>query len=127
MNERVALLLALSGVAACSPPPDEAAAPQAAAAAGEAAEEIRTFSGAEAYQLACARCHEQGENGAPRTGDAAAWAGRSPLWEAVLFEHAKKGYGNMPAKGGNESLDDAVVERAAEYMLRQVYPDAPPD
>lgn len=86
-----------------------------------------TYSGKEAYELVCARCHAEGRNGAPKVGDPAAWEGRSSLWEAVLFEHAKKGYNNMPAKGGNETLDDAVVERAAEYMLRQVYPDAPPD
>ena len=88
-------------------------------------EEIKTFSGADAYELACARCHEQGLDGAPRTGDAEAWAGRSWLWEAVLFEHAKKGYNEMPAKGGYENLDDALVEKAAEYMLRATV-NAPP-
>jgi cytochrome c5 len=87
----------------------------------------KSYTGKEAYELVCARCHAEGKNGAPKTGDPAAWEGRSTLWEAVLFEHAKKGYNNMPAKGGDEELDDATVERAAEYMLRQVYPDAPPD
>jgi cytochrome c5 len=43
----------------------------------------------------------------------------------VLFEHAKNGYLGMPAKGGDESLDDAAVEMAAEYMLTRTYPDAP--
>ena len=83
----------------------------------EVVEEIRTFSGADAYELACAGCHEEGLDGAPRTGDPEAWAGRSWLWEAVLFEHAKKGYNEMPAKGGYESLSDDLVEKAAEYML----------
>ena len=85
----------------------------------ETTEEITTFSGADAYELACAGCHEEGLNGAPKTGDPAAWAGRSWLWEAVLFEHAKKGYNEMPAKGGAESLSDDLVEKAAEYMLSQ--------
>ena len=89
-------------------------------------EEIKTFSGADAYELACARCHEEGLEGAPRTGDAAAWAGRSWLWEAVLFEHAKKGYNEMPAKGGYENLDDALIEKAAEYMLRATHRTPPP-
>ena len=87
----------------------------------------KSYTGKEAYELVCARCHAEGKNGAPKTGDPAAWEGRSTLWEAVLFEHAKKGYNKMPAKGGDAALDDATVERAAEYMLRQVYPDAPPD
>ncbi len=91
----------------------------AAAAPAEPVEEIRTFSGADAYELACARCHEEGLNGAPKTGDPEAWAGRSWLWEAVLFEHAKKGYNEMPPKGGYESLSDDLVEKAAEYMLSQ--------
>ena len=89
-------------------------------------EEIKTFSGADAYELACARCHDDGVNGAPRTGDAEAWAGRSWLWEAVLFEHAKKGYNKMPAKGGYENLDDALVEKAAEYMLHVTHSAPPP-
>ena len=79
----------------------------------------------QAYDKVCADCHEEGIDGAPRTGDREAWTGRSWLWEAVLFEHAKNGYLGMPAKGGDESLDDAAVEMAAEYMLTRTYPDAP--
>lgn len=102
---------------------DEAAATEPA----EAVEETRTFSGADAYQLACAECHEEGLHGAPKTGDADAWAARSWLWEAVLFEHAKKGYNEMPAKGGYESLSDSLVEKAAEYMLSQTTTAPPSD
>ena len=93
----------------------------------EVGEEISTFSGADAYELACAGCHEEGLNGAPRTGDPAAWEGRSWLWEAVLFEHAKKGYNEMPARGGVESLSDDLVEKAAEYMLSQTSKAPPSD
>lgn len=85
------------------------------------------LTGSEAYEQACASCHEDGVDGAPRTGDPAAWSGRSPLWEAVLIEHANKGYGKMPAKGGDATLDDAAVARAAEYMLTQTFPDVPKD
>ena len=92
-----------------------------------AGEEIATFSGADAYELACASCHDQGVNGAPKTGDPAAWAGRSWLWEAVLFEHAKKGYNEMPAKGGFATLSDDLVEKAAEYMLSQTTKAPPSD
>jgi cytochrome c5 len=85
---------------------------------------VAELSPAQAYDRYCAGCHEQGIDGAPRTGDRAAWSGRSWLWEAVLFEHAKSGYLDMPAKGGNESLADATVSRAAEYMLTLTYPEA---
>ena len=85
------------------------------------------LSGLEAYEQTCAGCHEEGLDGAPQTGDPDAWAGRSMLWEAVLFEHANSGYLDMPAKGGDPSLDDATVARAAEYMLSLTFPDAPKD
>lgn len=85
------------------------------------------LTGEQAYEQACAGCHEEGLDGAPRSGDPEAWADRSMLWEAVLFEHANKGYLAMPAKGGDQSLDDATVARAAEYMLTLTFPDAPKD
>jgi len=93
-------------------------------AACAAPETTTAYTGEEAYRLACARCHDSGANGAPRIGDRDAWAARSWLWEAVLFEHAKRGYNEMPAKGGYAGLDDAVVERAVEYMLERTT-DAP--
>ena len=90
----------------------------------QAVEEISTWqSGQQAYAAICAGCHEEGLDGAPRTGDREAWDKRSRLWEAVLFEHANNGYYEMPAKGGDESLDDVTVARAAEYMLTLTYPD----
>ena len=83
--------------------------------------------GQQAYNDICAGCHDEGLDGAPRTGDREAWNQRSRLWEAVLFEHANNGYYQMPAKGGAEALDDATVARAAEYMLTLTYPDTPRD
>lgn len=109
MSRHVILLIALVLVAACN------------------AEQPAALSGQQAYERACARCHDEGVDDAPRTGDRDAWAGRSMLWEAVLFEHAKKGYLEMPAKGGDESLTGRTVERAAEYMLSITFPEAPTD
>ena len=110
MLQRTSVVCILLLLAACHP--DDTSAP---------------LTGQQAYEQSCASCHEEGLDGAPRTGDPAAWANRSMLWEAVLFEHAKKGYLEMPAKGGDESLPGATVERAAEYMLTLTYPDAPKD
>lgn len=84
------------------------------------------LAGQKAYEKVCAGCHAEGLNGAPKTGDLEAWEGRSWLWEAVLFEHARSGYENMPAKGDDAELDELTVTKAAEYMMTLTYPDLPP-
>lgn len=83
------------------------------------------LAGKQAYEEICAGCHEEGLDGAPRTGDRDDWEGRSWLWEAVLFEHARCGYEDMPAKGGCTTLDDVTVTKAAEYMMALTYPEMP--
>ena len=85
------------------------------------------ISGATAYQENCARCHAAGEHGAPRTGKPDDWEVRSSLWQAVLMEHAKQGFFDMPARGGNPQLPDDVVNAAAQYMLEQTFPNMPKD
>ncbi len=113
---RIVLVLCAAG---CSQAGTDAPAGPAAGITADATID----SGVEAYEAICADCHETGANGAPRTGDREAWAGRSELWEAVLFEHATEGYRGMPAKGGAEELDEATVERAVEYMMSLTYPE----
>jgi len=81
------------------------------------------ISGQQVYEQFCAGCHEQGEGTAPQIGEPQDWANRSDLWQAVLFEHANKGYLQMPAKGGEEGLSEADVAAAAEYMLNQSFPE----
>jgi cytochrome c5 len=81
--------------------------------------------GQQAYEEICAGCHEEGLDGAPRTGVQDDWDGRSWLWETVLFEHARCGYEDMPAKGGCTTLDDVTVTKAAEYMMALTYPELP--
>lgn len=83
--------------------------------------------GQAAYDEYCASCHRDGVDGAPATGDSSAWSGRSPLWMAVLSEHAMDGYLQMPARGGDASISNAEVQAATEYMLLLAYPDRPAD
>jgi len=83
--------------------------------------------GEAAYEENCAVCHETGMMGAPREGEASDWKDRSNLWQAVLMEHAKTGYFEMPARGGKTDLPDEVVQAAAEYMLEITFPDRPKD
>ena len=79
--------------------------------------------GRETYEQTCASCHDSQLDGAPITGDRSSWSDRSPLWSAVLFEHAKSGYLQMPPKGGQPGLSDTAVEAAGEYMLCETFPE----
>lgn len=131
--------LVIAGIAgllgACGPadtgPPAGPAATQPAAVAPPADDEqtvtladgVPGLPGQRVYEQVCAKCHDQGTDSAPQIGAAGDWSGRSDLWQAVLFEHANKGYLDMPAKGGEEGLTEADVAAAAEYMLDQSFPN----
>ena len=91
------------------------------------AESERLREGEKFYQAICASCHETGVDGAPVTGNKEDWEERSHLWEAVLFEHADKGYIKMPARGASEYATEYDVEVAAEYMLTITHPELPRD
>ncbi len=97
-------------------------APEQAAGATEAKD-----NGKQAYLDYCAGCHETGMFNAPIVGDAQYWEGRSTLWQAVLMEHAKTGYFDMPAKGSRPDLPDETIDAATEYMLSITFPDLPRD
>ena len=71
------------------------------------------------YEAGCVACHSTGAAGAPKVGDAAAWAPRIKNGAATLYASALKGKGAMPAKGGNGSLADADVRAAVDYMVSQ--------
>lgn len=75
----------------------------------------------------CAVCHETGMLGAPRAGEPEDWQGRSTLWQAVLMDHARTGYYDMPPRGGKTDLPDEVVDAAAEYMLEMTFRNRPGD
>jgi cytochrome c5 len=83
--------------------------------------------GKRVYDDVCADCHNEGKDGAPVIGDRQAWSDRSPLWSAVLLEHAKAGWLQMPAKGGQSKLSDQDVEAAGEYLLTKTFPEKPRD
>jgi len=131
MFDRNVWVLALLALAACSPAADE---PRTAAPSTQAKRDVMPSwredylaLGKDTYERACASCHDSGEQGAPVTGQREQWEGRSDLWQAVLFEHAKSGYLDMPGKGGQPELTDEAVEAAAEYMLGLTYPELPKD
>jgi cytochrome c5 len=89
--------------------------------------ENRLALGKAVYEKTCSACHDDGLDGAPAIGDQQAWSQRSPLWSAVLFEHSKSGYLDMPAKGAHPELSDQEVDAASEYMLSTTFPEMPLD
>ena len=83
--------------------------------------------GKDVFDWACASCHASDEGNAPQMGVRDNWSDRSPLWSAVLLEHAREGYLEMPAKGGHPYLSDRAVQAAGEYMLGETFPELPTD
>ena len=120
MRQTAFLIAAGMVLASCAHNSDDAA-----VARGDSV--ATTIDGKAAYVEHCAGCHETGMLGAPREGQPQEWEGRSNLWQAVLMEHAKTGFFEMPARGGKTDLPDEVVSAAAEYMLEITFPDRPKD
>ncbi|MEP5569150.1 MAG: c-type cytochrome [Halioglobus sp.] len=90
---------------------------------GTAGASERLDDGKRMYEKVCSSCHETGVEGAPIVGNKEDWSDRSDLWEAVLVEHAEKGFVKMPAKGNAEYASDYDVSAAAEYMLTLTHPE----
>ena len=74
--------------------------------------------GEQVYKAVCAACHASGAAGAPKFGDAAAWAPRLGQGYVGLMASATKGKGAMPARGGSSPADisDYELGRAVVYM-----------
>ncbi|MDO8440005.1 MAG: c-type cytochrome [Polaromonas sp.] len=72
-------------------------------------------SGAEIYTAQCAACHATGAAGAPKFGDAAAWAPRIQTGFASLWNSALKGKGAMGAQGGGD-FEDTEIGKAVAHM-----------
>ncbi|GAB1392851.1 hypothetical protein MASR1M60_10140 [Rhodocyclaceae bacterium] len=73
--------------------------------------------GAEVVNAVCAKCHEQGTDGAPKIGDLAAWGPRMAQGMKTLTTHAVQGYRGMPAHGGEIKATDIELSRAIIYMI----------
>ena len=71
--------------------------------------------GEQVFNAQCTACHTAGALGAPKLGDAAAWAPRVKTGFEALLQSALKGKGNMGAQGGG-SLDNFEIARAVVYM-----------
>ncbi|MBZ2170286.1 MULTISPECIES: c-type cytochrome [Marinobacter] len=90
----------------------EAAAPTQAASSGPR-------SGSEVYDAVCMACHTTGAAGAPKIGDAGAWAPRIEKGVDTLIEHAINGFNAMPAKGGCANCPDEEIAAAVEHIVAE--------
>jgi cytochrome c5 len=97
--------------------------PVPVAAGAQAGAAVVPTDGKSVFEVACAACHGTGIAGAPRIGDAAAWAPRLEKGMPTLVKHAIEGFqgdaGVMPAKGGRTDLPDDAVGAAVEYLAAQ--------
>ena len=71
--------------------------------------------GEQVFQAVCTACHTSGAAGAPKVGDAAAWAPRIKTGYNALLTSALKGKNAMAAQGGGEH-NDTEIGRAVVYM-----------
>lgn len=67
------------------------------------------------YKAQCAACHDAGLAGAPKFGDAAAWAPRVATGYEALLTSALKGKGAMGAQSGG-AFSDVEIGRAVVHM-----------
>jgi cytochrome c5 len=92
------------------------AAPAAAAATTVAA---GPKSGEEVYNSNCLACHGTGAAGAPKMGDAAAWAPRIAAGMDSLLANATNGLKAMPPKGLCMTCSTEELQGAIEYMVNK--------
>ncbi|MDR5733170.1 c-type cytochrome [Caballeronia sp. LZ025] len=74
--------------------------------------------GEEVFKAVCSACHATGTAGAPKVGDAGAWAPRISEGYDTLLHNALNGKGAMPPRGGASPDDysDFEIARAVVYM-----------
>ena len=68
------------------------------------------------YNKTCAVCHASGAAGAPKTGDAAAWAPRLEKGMDALVASVDKGMNAMPPKGMCYDCSADDYKALIEYM-----------
>lgn len=74
-------------------------------------------SGSAVYDASCAMCHGAGVAGAPKVGDAAAWADRIAKGKDTLYNHALNGFQAMPPRGTCMNCSDDEIKAAVDHMV----------
>jgi cytochrome c5 len=89
----------------------------AAAAVADAVDAAVPKSGEQVYNSNCMACHGTGAAGAPKMGDAAAWAPRIAAGMGSLLANATNGLNAMPPKGLCMSCSEVELQGAIEYIV----------
>jgi cytochrome c5 len=92
----------------------QAPAPAPAAAVETAA---APKSGEQIYNSSCVACHATGAAGAPKLGDAAAWASRIAAGMDSLLANAINGLNAMPPKGLCMACSEDEMKAVIEYIV----------
>jgi len=83
-----------------------------------------SIDGSFVYAKNCMMCHDSGIAGSPTLGIKSQWAIRLNQGSEILYTNAINGLqgstGVMPAKGGNDSLTNAEVKAAVDFMLSKI-------
>ena len=79
------------------------------------------LAGQQIYLQECALCHDEGEENAPVITHTKDWSARLEKGEETLVRNAIEGFigkdGEMPARGGTESLTDDEVRSAVRFII----------
>jgi len=84
----------------------------------DASDAATLWTGEQVFAAQCTACHTAGVAGAPKIGDAAAWAPRIKTGYEALLNSALKGKNAMAPQGGGE-FSDYEVGRAVVYIANQ--------
>ncbi|MEO8717581.1 MAG: c-type cytochrome [Burkholderiales bacterium] len=106
-----------SGSSGAALPASGATTTQGAKPTGGSASGSRT--GEQIVNAACGACHVAGVAGAPKIGDAAAWAPRIKTGLPAMLAFAIKGQGAMPPRGGLADVTNTELERAIVTMANK--------
>lgn len=88
------------------------------AGAGAAAEQPAVHPGAQIYRESCSSCHAPGLSGAPKFGDAEAWAPRIAKGRDLLLQTTIEGIPPaMPPRGICMHCTDEQLADAIDYMI----------
>ncbi len=84
----------------------------------DASDSATLKTGEQVFAAQCTACHTAGLAGAPKLGDAAAWAPRIKTGYEALLTSALKGKNAMAAQGGG-AFSDLEIGRAVVYIANQ--------
>jgi cytochrome c5 len=74
----------------------------------------------EIARATCFKCHETGDQGAPKLSDKHAWTQRASKGLDAVTKTVIRGHGKMPARGGLADLTDNELKAVIAVLLKEV-------